>query len=513
MTSPTLPQILSLARTGSSARAWAVFVEAGWDQVTDDPKALTLKGRLLKDQAKAASGAEQRANKLHLYGEAAQAYAAAATLRTDSYPLINAAALSLLGGDSRRAAELAAQVLSLIDNDPNEGENAYWREATRAEALLLMQREAEACISLANAISHLPDAWEDHAATIGQFDLILNEQGRSKDWLDQHRPPSSVHFSGIIRLDYTDGLTQRAIEDFLDQEQPGFAYGALAAGADLLFAKAFLAHKAAHKSAAQLHVILPYAAAQFRALSVQPFGQKWLIDFDDVIAHAETVTILGMDDPPYAPAIQLADNVAMGTAMRNAANLQSRVSALTIAAQGEALRPHLNAWQQQGHDINIINGKRLKTEAGNFPQQDSSLSLATLIWINHGDAQQLKTILDNTPFTGDTPIIHRAAQGHWIVMSEVSGDVDSAWQIASAIAHDDICSSGVSMLHNIMDVAAPSPDLLARAKAYADVAQPGIVSTDQISAMAITRAAPSSNVEEVGALRTIWGVLPLWRLI
>ena len=246
---------------------------------------------------------------------------------------------------------------------------------------------------------------------------------------------------------------------------------------------------------------------------MQPFGEKWLVDFDDVIAHAETVTILGMDDPSYAPAIQLADNVAMGTAMRNAANLQSRVSALTIAAQGEALRPHLNAWQQQGHDINIINGKRLKTEAGNFPQQDSSLSLATLIWINHGDAQQLKTILDNTPFTGDTPIIHRAAQGHWIVMSEVSGDVDSAWQIASAIAHDDICSSGVSMLHNIMDVAAPSPDLLARAKAYADVAQPGIVSTDQISAMAITRAAPSSNVEEVGALRTIWGVLPLWRLI
>ena len=173
----TLPQILNMARTGSPVRAWSVFVEAGWDRVADDPKALTLKGRLLKDQAKAAPQGAQEP----LYAAAAKAYSDAAALRMDSYPLINAAALSLMGGDKGRAYQLAAQVLALIDNDPNEGENAYWRAATRAEALLLMQRHAEARAALANAISHLPDAWEDHAATIGQFALILDKQGRSKD--------------------------------------------------------------------------------------------------------------------------------------------------------------------------------------------------------------------------------------------------------------------------------------------------------------------------------------------
>ena len=501
----TLPQILNMARTGSPVRAWSVFVEAGWDRVADDPKALTLKGRLLKDQAKAAPQGAQEP----LYAAAAKAYSDAAALRMDSYPLINAAALSLMGGDKGRAYQLAAQVLALIDNDPNEGENAYWRAATRAEALLLMQRHAEARAALANAISHLPDAWEDHAATIGQFALILDKQGRSKDWLDQHRPPCSVHFSGIIRLDDADGATQRAIENFLVREQPGFAYGALAAGADLLFAKAFLAHKAAHKSAAQLHVILPYAAAQFRALSVQPFGEKWLQDFDDVMARADTVTILGMDDPPYASAIELADNVAMGSAIRNAANLQSRASVFTIAAQGEALRPHLDNWQQQGRAITIINGKRLKTKAGNLPQQESSQSLATLIWANHGDAERLSMIMDDIPLASHAPVIHRAPNGHWIAVNDMS----SAWHIASAIAQDDIGKAGISMLHNIMDIAAPSPELLARAKAYADVAQPGIVSTDHISAMAMTCAGLSSNIEEIGALRTIWGMLPLWRLI
>lgn len=495
----SLSQILTMARTGSPARAWTAYVESGWDAVLDNPKALTLKGRLLKDQAKAAARSDQEP----LYAAAAKAYNDAAALGMDSYPLINAAALSLLGGDSHKAAELAAHVLGLIDNNPNEGENGYWRGATRAEALLLMHHEAEARTALSDAISHLPDAWEDHAATIGQFSLILDKQGRSKDWLDNYRPPSSVHFSGIIQMDDKDGVTQQAIENFLAKERPGFAYGALAAGTDLLFAKAFLAHKAALMPAAQLHITLPLPAAQFRALSVQPFGDQWLADFDDVMAQADTVTILGMDDPPLELSIQLADDVAMGSAMRNAANLQSRALALTIMADGESLRPHLDGWQQQGLPITIIKGKRLNSQKSNSRPQKDSQSIATLIWVKHGNADQLSTII------GDSAIIHRAEHGHWLVIEDVS----EAWRIASTIQTDKANEANISLLHNIMDVASPAPQLLARAKAYTDAAQPGIVSTDHISAMVMRRNNLASNIEEIGALRTIWGALPLWRII
>ena len=75
-----LHQILSIARAGNPARAWALFQSSGWDERGDDPKALTLKGRLLKDQAKAADGADRA----RFYGEAASAYAAAAGLERDS---------------------------------------------------------------------------------------------------------------------------------------------------------------------------------------------------------------------------------------------------------------------------------------------------------------------------------------------------------------------------------------------------------------------------------------------
>ena len=85
-----LPQILRTARAGSPARAWRMFEEGGWLDAVDDPKALTLKGRLLKDEAKAASGKEQ----LRLYAEAGEAYRAAAEHVPASYPLINAATLA-----------------------------------------------------------------------------------------------------------------------------------------------------------------------------------------------------------------------------------------------------------------------------------------------------------------------------------------------------------------------------------------------------------------------------------
>lgn len=187
-----LSQILSLARAGSPGRAWALFVTEGWERETSDPKALTLKGRLLKDQAKAADGADRH----RLYAKAAAAYVAAADIRTDSYPLINAAALALLGGDPARSAELAAQVLAMVDDDPDEGENAYWREATQAEALLLMGHEDQAQQSLAEGIARLPHAWEDHAATIGQFALILSEQNRDSSWLDRYRRPAVFILAG-----------------------------------------------------------------------------------------------------------------------------------------------------------------------------------------------------------------------------------------------------------------------------------------------------------------------------
>ncbi len=488
-----------MARAGSPGRAWALFVAEGWDRQADDPKALTLKGRLLKDQAKAANGAEQD----QFYREAAAAYTAAAEIRTDSYPLINAAALALLGGVSDRSVELAAQVLELIESNPEEGENAYWRGATRSEALLLMNREEEAQDALAKAIAELPHAWEDHAATIGQFALILAKQHRDAGWLDQHRPPASVHFSGMIRMQPDNANTPAVIENFIAVEQPGFAYGALAAGSDLLFAQAFLDNKTKRKSAAELHVVLPFPVELFRELSVRPFGDLWLSQFDAVLERAETVSILGLDDPPLALAVEIADRVAMGQAVRNAQILQSRAKAVTVSGRGETLRPQLAAWQNSGRELIVIEGNRKQTSVGEFAHQDTQKSIGTLIWFSGIEQGTLVRLL------GDAAPIHASGKGYWIA----SSDLAAAFALATKVARAKLSDIQLSMLHGVMDIEAPTGDLLNRAASFASVSQHGAVTTDHSSAMALTLIGVAESIEEIGELKTVWGTQPLWRII
>jgi tetratricopeptide (TPR) repeat protein len=330
--------ILTLARSGATQRAWDAFIAAGLDGV-GDINALTLKGRLLKDRARQAAGAERRA----LFAQSGAAYAQAATLRPDSYPLINAAAMTLFAGDNASAASIARDVLTLVDGDPSQGETPYWREATRAEALLLLGRMADAKASLAAAIRLAPQAWEDHASTLRQFAAILAERREDSSWLDQHRPAPSLHFSGILGIAPEDADAAYRIHAAILEIAPGAGYGALAAGADIIAAEALLAR------GAELHVVLPAGIGQFRQSSVTPFGMAWNARFDALIGAATSLTICSDDDEPSRAGIALADYHAMGLAAERAALLESRAVAMRIEPSD---RPALgDPWLASGRPI------------------------------------------------------------------------------------------------------------------------------------------------------------------
>ena len=313
------PSILSLARCGAISRAWDAFVSAGLDGV-DEVEALTLKGRLLKDRAKQAGGAERAA----LFAESGAAYARASRVRPDSYPLINAAAMALFAGNAAVAANIAGEVLTLVDDDPSQGETPYWREATRAEALLLLSRSADAQASLAAAIARAPQAWEDHAVTLRQFAAILSERGDDIQWLDQYRPASSLHFSGILGVDSTDVAATSAIHSAIAEIAPGFGYGALAAGADIIAAEALLA------SRAELHVVLPSSRAEFCRTSVAPYGHGWTKRFGALCDAAHSITFCNNGADTSRAGISLADYQAMGMAVWKASLLETSALAMRI---------------------------------------------------------------------------------------------------------------------------------------------------------------------------------------
>jgi hypothetical protein len=312
------------ARAGALDSAWALFESAGLGRDRTDPAVLSLKGRLLKDFALRAAPQE----KSEYYSTAAQAYELAGTLRPASYPLINAATLSLLAGNEVRAEQLAYQALSLVTAQPDEPETPYYRAATRAEALLLLGRHDEARAAFAEAVALAPRAWEDHASTLRQFALILAAQGRDSAWLDAHRPPRSLHFGGhmsfdseVVRREHLD----EKVAAVLEEENVGFGFGALAAGADIIIAEALLAR------GAELHAVLPGGVEAFAAVSVDPFGQAWRRRFDAVLAMAETVRpVRPLGAAPNAAMIGLADEVAMGAALMNGRRLESSAVQLLV---------------------------------------------------------------------------------------------------------------------------------------------------------------------------------------
>ena len=322
--SPSLAAIIALARAGALDNAWSLLSSGGFERDPTEPAVLALKGRLLKDFALRSHPPERQ----RFYRDSAAAYAASAALEPASYPLINAATLSFLGGEPDRARELAADVLKLIEANPDEPETPYYRAATGAEALLLLDCHDEARATFAEALALAPRAWEEHASTLRQFALILAAQDRDSAWLDAHRPPRSLHFGGhmsfdpkVVRREHLD----EKIAAVLEEENVGFGFGALAAGADIIIAEALL------KRGAELHAVLPGGAEAFAAISVDPFGKAWRKRFESVLERAETVRpVRPLGARPDGAMIGLADEVAMGAALMNGRRLESSAVQLLV---------------------------------------------------------------------------------------------------------------------------------------------------------------------------------------
>lgn len=490
-------QVLRLARSGSPERAWSLMEKHGLLDSSSDAGALTLQARLLKDRAKRTDIGAGRAR---LFDQSAQLYAKAASLSGSSYPLINAASLSLFAGKVTQAERWARTVLDLIEINPDEGETPYWREATRAEALLLLDREVEARAAQRRAIAKQPHAWEDHAATLAQFELILAEKGWNAAWLDAHRPPPSVHFSGIASLAPDTHEVEIALRDFIASERPGFAFGALAAGSDLLFAEAFLEWRDTDCPAAELHVLLPLPVDRFRKLSVAAFGNHWIQRFDASLEQAASVKVFGLEDPELSVAVEYADLVAMGRAVRNAQVLASRACAVTVACKGEELRPQLASWRDGGRQLTIIEAKRSDRDINGLKTASTRQRLDAMIWLCESDLPSRPA-----PSPGGA---HLHMDGQWSLHADL-------WEAAHFATRTARESEGrrVALILAPCISQDPAASLLLRAAGLAAVATPATVVTDEASAMALIRAGWSSGIEELGELSLPSGIESVWSIV
>jgi tetratricopeptide (TPR) repeat protein len=513
---PARTQLLSIiahARAGALDHAWTMYGALG-PGLEADPAALAVKGRLLKDLALRASGAERQ----RLYCDAADAYLKAAEAGAATYPLINAATLWLLCGEHAQSEKLARDTLDRIDRHPDEPETPYYRAATRAEALLLLDRVEDAQNALAEAIALAPMAWEDHASTLRQFAIILAAQGRDPAWLDPHRPPRSLHFGGHMAFRADPGPTAlaREIAAVLEAERVGFGYGALAAGADIIVAEALIERGAA------LHVILPGGVNGFAAVSVDPHGPDWRRRFDAALAHAETVRAVEPHALPDEAMIALADEIAMGSSLINARLLASEaIQLLVLPEPGEggeegASARSRDAWSQLGRRQHIIRAPREPVDVPPDMSMPATRRRTAALSLRAAFASEektwlavVKTVLERCPM----PDVPAAFTGRDVELGY--DDIVQAARAATTLAGEALRVGGhYGIADHVEDPFTGTLRLVGRAiglaAAAAASAPAGTVCITEDFAAALAAAAPDSfRAECVGELGAAGGETPI----
>ncbi|MFC0590431.1 tetratricopeptide repeat-containing protein [Novosphingobium aquiterrae] len=321
----TLPAIAAMVRAGAVERAWELFVGEGHADRRGDAATEAVRGRLFKARARLTQGREQA----QLFAEAARAYSAANVIDPAPYLAINAATLSLLAQDDSAARTGARQVIAMLDSGSNLADTPYYLAATRAEAALLLGDQNAAEAAMDQAATHDPDGWRDRATTIAQLREITAVRGDDATWLIRFAPPASLHFAGHMGLASGGNLEAqlaRQVDALIAAERIGFAWGALAAGADIIIAERLLA------AGVELHLVLPCAPDTFEGQSVHPAGQQWSARYRSVLARANSLRLAAADagavHDPIATAH--AGELAIGATLLNASELASTCCQLIV---------------------------------------------------------------------------------------------------------------------------------------------------------------------------------------
>lgn len=346
--------VLALARAGATEAAASRFVQYGLTGVAEEDVA-ALEARIAKDLALASQGHERQRQA----AEAAALYEAVYERTGGYYPAVNAATLWLVAGGGARSQQLANRVLEILGSGVDGG--SYYAAASEAEARLLLEETEAARAALERAAKALGGDYGALATTRRQLRVICDSLELDPALLSVLAGPGVVHFCGH-RIGEDPGSFAPAAEqsvtarvaEVISHNEPGFAYGSLASGADIIWAEALLARHC------ELHVILPFAREEFVKWSVAPSRAQWTKRFDRCLAAATSVRY-ATDDAFLGDDVlfRYASEFAMGLALLRARYLDAEVRQLAIwdgkpasGAAGTAI--DVATWRRRGRTVTVV---------------------------------------------------------------------------------------------------------------------------------------------------------------
>ena len=346
--------VLALARTGATEEAARRFDRYGLSASLEEDVS-ALQARIAKDAALACGAGERRRRAR----SAAELYSVIFNRTGGYYPAINAATLSLIAGDPARARRLAGSVLDVIRSGDDR---SYWATATEAEARLLRGEVELARRALERAARLHEGDYAALATTRRQLRMICEVEGIDPAILGALSGPGVVHYCGhrigVGERPRFAAEAERAvakrIHEVVERRAPGYAYGSLASGADILWAEALLA------AGAELHIVLPFVRAEFVQESVAPAGTDWVERFDRCLGGAASVRF-ATDDAYRGDEVlfRYGSELAMGLALLRASYLDADVHQLTVWDRGPAhgaagTAIDVATWLRRGRGVTLV---------------------------------------------------------------------------------------------------------------------------------------------------------------
>ena len=340
---------LALARTGALDEALALFDSFQLAKNAADEDILCLGPRLRRDLAFRAAPPDAG-----LLRKSAEEYEAVYAKTAGYYPGVSAAAAFAMAGDSDRAKKIAVKVakqcealLEGVDDD----ESSYYPYATLGEALLIAGGRADAGRAFAAARAAADFTPGKAATTRKQLRRLSAALNLDDAFIDHVLPQrGTLYFSGplaeidMIKEDALGG----AIAAFLKKHTIASAFGALAAGADIIIAERLL------DAGVALNIQLPLTPEAFLARSVAPFGEGWRKRFIACLERAQTID-WNRNARIGPAAYRLGARVSMGKAIAQARDIDGVALgffAVRRDDRGEKSVSHTNAahWRSLGLD-------------------------------------------------------------------------------------------------------------------------------------------------------------------
>jgi class 3 adenylate cyclase len=282
-----------------------------------------------------------------------------------NYSGINAASLSLILGDTRRAERLAREVVRIcVERWQHPAQRDYWLVATVAEANLLLGRQEQAARYYVAARAKSGRNYASLASTRRQLGLLARYAPVDPRVLEALRIPPVVAFTGHMldapgrkrpRFSEVAAAAVRGrIAELLDRLDVRIGYASAACGADVLF------HECLQQRGGESNVVLPFDRGEFFQTSVDFAGEAWIRRAEEILAKSfgvEQVTRggYGGDDLLFA----YANRVIMGKAILRSRFLETEPLLITVWDGVHSYTPGgtaecVQTWRESGFPFVVI---------------------------------------------------------------------------------------------------------------------------------------------------------------